>query len=111
MPSASNGEFALDDNRRQVQTLIKDRLVHWKNRIQCLEVLVENAGMETRADLHLVLMKLSKLEAAGKAHLEDVELIGIWAWDSMRSELAVRWNDLCDAFDIIWGRIRTQRTH
>jgi hypothetical protein len=102
---------AMDTTRSDTQSRMKDRLDHWKNRIQFLQILVENASMETKADLHLVLMELSKLEAAGKAHLEDVEEVAASAWDSMKSELTERWAQLCGTFEAIWGRIRTQRTN
>lgn len=96
----------MENNRRDAQSRMEGQLDQWRDRIQSLQAMIEKAGQDSEAELHVALAELRKLESAGKAHIVAVEHVAASAWETAKIDLIDRWNQVSGAFDSIWIRIR-----
>lgn len=82
------------------------QLLSWKERLEVIQRLVENASAGTRDKLANELAELRMLESQGRIHIRRVEAVAAAAWEFARSDIMSGWRKLAHAFDAGWIRIR-----
>ncbi len=101
----------METSRHSYQQEMETQLKIWDTQLKTLHAKLEKAAISTKNELLTELEELKKLQHEGKEQLEYIKATSDAAWNTIKTELADKWDRVSGTADALLDRIKKSARH